>query len=139
MNKIHEKNKSPNKNIFILNSLRMIFTNKRTEIKIEEYSETKLMESIHHFLKTFLIEQDVDFEFDNLPPLQDISIDIACRFVLHIRNKVKGCKIQDNEVSFTDNEGKTFKMCIRTRIKVNKIFGGKVIFNCKLNSKDGKE
>jgi hypothetical protein len=110
MNKFHEKKKSPNKNIFILNEFRMIFSNKRTEIKIEEYSETKLMDSIHHFLKTFSIEQDVDFKFDDLPPLQDISIDISHRFVLHIRKKVKGYKTQDNEVSFTDEEGKTYKI-----------------------------
>jgi hypothetical protein len=111
MYKIHEKNKSPNKNIFILNEFRMIFfSNKRIEIKIEEYSEKKLMESIHHFLKTFSIEQDVDFEFDDLPSLQDISYDIAHKFVLHIRNKVKGYKTQDNEVSFTDEDGKTNKI-----------------------------
>jgi hypothetical protein len=94
----------------------MISQNKRTEIEIEVFAISREMKSIHEILKTFEIEEFVNYELEELPSLGDISLIIAGRFVYHLKN-FKEIKYQHQgrtestyHVVIQDKEGKTFKI-----------------------------
>jgi hypothetical protein len=98
------------KNIFILNEFRMISYYKRNQIEVESFSNTKEMaELIFNILKKFSIE---DMKIDFIADLSSIQHDIAKRLVSHIGNIFKKYKLTlfDNNVTFTNEEGKTFKI-----------------------------
>jgi hypothetical protein len=100
-----------NKNIFILNEFRMISDHKRTQIEIESFSNTKEMaELIFNILKRISIE---DMKIDSNTDLSSIQNHIAKRLVGHIVGnilQIDKLSLFNNNVTFTNAEGKTFKI-----------------------------
>jgi hypothetical protein len=77
-------------------------------------------------LKTFQIEKFVNYELEELPSLDNVSLTIACRFVYHLKN-CKEIKYQHqgrNESTYhvvIQDKGKTFKIHFTFGLKTDSI------------------